>query len=875
MSRSFLAASSALAVVLSASAAWAGGQEANPPLDEQLSAAAPAALGDSVSGELAEGDSRSDEDGLFDRYELDLAEGARIEIVMRSDAFDTFLIAGRVGADGFEAIASDDDGLGEGLNSRLRFTAAEPGRYEIRARGFAAMGEGAYTLTFAEREAPVETTIAGSIAIGGEVQGLITADDPSAEWDPEYRYDEYRFTGRAGDRLEATAVSQAFDTTLEVWRETRWGAVEQLVFDDDGFMDGTTNSRARFYIPEDGDYTIRVSTYSGGATGDYRLTLSERPALPAAAPVAFGETVEGSILDGDPLDDYDQPFDAYAFSAPAGARIEITARSSAFDTVLELGRREGATGWTVYGYDDDGLMEGSDSRLRYTLEEAGDYEVRITPLDAIDGGRGAYSLSVIDRGPPPPPPPPGSMSVGDSVSGELTETDGVSADERFFDEYDIQTRAGQRLAVTLRSDVYDTLVEIYRTGADGAQELVTSDDDSAGDLDSRAIFAPEGGGYRLRVTSFGMSEVGAYELSVRDLGEPARPRTLRLGRSVEDALTERDALSETEARYDSYGFRLEEGDRAQFIARSDAFDTFLLVAQADGQGGYTYLNYDDDGLADGTTNSRLIFTADETGDYELWVLPLDPAGLGDYSLESRALGPTPESAPIAFGASVEGQLEDGDGLTWEGMNYDGFTFQGYAGQRVRLEMRSGDFDTYLLLGQHGPDGLSAIAEDDDGMGEGTDSRLTFTLPAEGLYEFWATSYGPGETGAYSVSLTDLGPEPQPGSLVIGSTVRGALSAEDPVDEYGVSYDAYRFQAYEGQRVRISLTSNEFDTFIYLGQVIDGVFTGELMDDDGLSDTNSRLDFTADGRNEYILRVRSYGAGETGEYVLSVEEAPAE
>lgn len=869
MTRSILAASSALALVFAASGTWAAGQDAQ----EVLADAAPASLGTSLAGELVEGDSRSEENGLFDRYVLDLQAGTRVEIIMRSDAFDPYLIAGYLGGGEFEQIGFDDDGLGEGLNSRLRFTAAETGQYEIRARGFAAMGEGAYTLTFGERAAPAQTQAFGSIAVGGEVQGALTEGDTASEWDETYLYDEYRFSARAGDRLEATAISETFDTTLEIWSENRWGVVEQLAYDDDGFMDGTTNSRARFYAPHDGDYSIRVSSYGGGAAGDYRLNLNALAPLPAPTPVTLGQPLEGALLDDDPETDYGQVFDSYSFSAPAGARLEIVARSLAFDTVLELGRREGAGGWTSYGYDDDGLGEGTDSRLRYTLEEGGEYEVRVMSLGT--DGRGAYSFSVIDRGPPPPPPPPGSMGVGDSVSGELADNDGVSEDERLFDEYDIQTRAGQRLAVTLRSDVYDTLVEIYRQESDGSWSMVTSDDDSAGDLDSRAILTAQGGVYRVRATSYGMGEMGAYVLSTRDLGEPARPRPIRLGRSVDGALTESDALAETEVRYDSYGFSLGEGERAQFIARSDAFDTFLVVTQSDGTGGFTYLTYDDDGLGDGTTNSRLIFTAETAGDYELWVLPLDPEVLGAYSLESRALGPTPVSGPIQFGSTVNGSLADGDGITWDGMNYDGFTFQGVAGQRIRLEMSAPEFDTYLLLGQHFPDGLASIAEDDDGMGEGTNSRLTFTLPENGLYEVWATSYAANETGAYSLTLTDLGPAPQPGSLVIGSTVRGELSDVDPTDEYGSFYDAYRFQAYDGQRVRITLTSNEFDAFIHLGQMTDGVFTGELSDDDGLSDLNSRLDFTADGRNEYVLRVRSYSPGETGEYVLSVEDAPAE
>ena len=170
MTRSILAASSALAIVFAASSAWASGQDTVSGGQEVMAEAMPASLGTSLAGELVEGDSRSEADGLFDRYLLDLQAGTLVEITMRSDDFDAYLIAGYLGGGEFEQIALDDDGLGEGVNSRLRFTAAEAGQYEIRARGFAAMGEGAYTLTFGEREAPAETMAAGSISLGGEAQ---------------------------------------------------------------------------------------------------------------------------------------------------------------------------------------------------------------------------------------------------------------------------------------------------------------------------------------------------------------------------------------------------------------------------------------------------------------------------------------------------------------------------------------------------------------------------------------------------------------------------------------------------------------------------------------------------------------------------------
>ena len=126
-----------------------------------------------------------------------------------------------------------------------------------------------------------------------------------------------------------------------------------------------------------------------------------------------------------------------------------------------------------------------------------------------------------------------------------------------------------------------------------------------------------------------------------------------------------------------------------------------------------------------------------------------------------------------------------------------------------------------------------------------------------------------------MTLADLGPEPEPGSLLIGSTIRGSLSDTDPVGPDGAYYDAYRFTAAAGQTVRITATSNAIDSFLELGRMDGRSFTVEYEDDDGLSDLNSLITFTPETEDTYVVRVRSFGAGETGDYVLTVEDGPGE
>src|SRR5690606_22155795 len=113
--------------------------------------------------------------------------------------------------------------------------------------------------------------------------------------------------------------------------------------------------------------------------------------------------------------------------------------------------------------------------------------------------------------------------------------------------------------------------------------------------------------------------------------------------------------------------------------------------------------------------------------------------------------------PIAYGQTLNGALEGGalaGGDLIEGeFYYDAYTFSGRAGDRITATMRASAFDTYLIL--RGPssdtDYGEGLVNNDDGAG-GTDSRVEYTLPADGDYILQARSFEPGITGPYSIEL---------------------------------------------------------------------------------------------------------------------------
>jgi len=66
---------------------------------------------------------------------------------------------------------------------------------------------------------------------------------------------------------------------------------------------------------------------------------------------------------------------------------------------------------------------------------------------------------------------------------------------------------------------------------------------------------------------------------------------------------------------------------------------------------------------------------------------------------------------------------------------------------VHIELR-GDFDTYLIL--RAPSGRQR--DNDDAPGMGTDSMLDQTLDETGTYRVMVTSYQPGTTGSYTLTV---------------------------------------------------------------------------------------------------------------------------
>jgi hypothetical protein len=230
---------------------------------------------------------------------------------------------------------------------------------------------------------------------------------------------------------------------------------------------------------------------------------------------------------------------------------------------------------------------------------------------------------------------------------------------------------------------------------------------------------------------------------------------------------------------------------------------------------------------------------------------------------------------VRVGQTVEGRLGSADPRLSDGSHFHLWTFTARCGERVRVILRSNDFDAFLSVGLLTGDWCDpeSCTTDDDSAG-GTDSRVDFTPPADGRYTIRVNSLGASETGAYTLSLQEavVVPPPPAQQLRVGQTVSGSLDSTDPEMGDGSYYDLYRVTLRAGETIVVTLRSSAFDAYLSVGRMVGGEFEEGDSDDGGAGGTDARVTLVAAEAGEYYIRANSLGGGQTGSYTL--ELAPA-
>ncbi len=319
----------------------------------------------------------------------------------------------------------------------------------------------------------------------------------------------------------------------------------------------------------------------------------------------------------------------------------------------------------------------------------------------------------------------------------------------------------------------------------------------------------------------------------------------------------RDRLAAGEYK-DDFTFEGRRGQEAVIDLRSSDFDPYLIVRAPSGE------QFDNDDYEGDVSRSLIALVLDETGTYEVTVTSYKKGESGGYTLQMDV----GEFVELAGLREENGRLGRGDDTLDDGEYIDIYEFTGRPGQQVTIDLRSDDFDTYLIL--QDPNGER---EENDDADDTTDSLIVMNLTESGTYRVGVTSYEAGETGAYRLMIDQVNaPAGRPRqnrdveTLTVGRTTDGELEFGDQTLDTGEYQDTYVFDGLAGQRVHVEMTSSDFDTFV-------GLLTpsGDLIENDDFEGSTSRsvveLDLTETGR--YRVVATSYAAAEAGRYRVTV------
>lgn len=385
--------------------------------------------------------------------------------------------------------------------------------------------------------------------------------------------------------------------------------------------------------------------------------------LAAQTPITPGQTVTGTLREGDRQLEDGAYYDAYVIRGRPGEAVVVRMTSEDFDTYLYWGYEDDDGEWVDEDENDD-FGDGTDSRLVVRLDDDGAYELRAAGFD--EDQEGTYELRVSPAGEPRPMP----LRVGQVVQGELSESD-HDGEEGYEDHYVIRGRPGTVATIDAGSDDFDTYLR-FGVWRDGELDDDEEDDDGGQGTNSQMVVEFENDTeYRVIVHAFDGEGSGAYTLRVREgdvsdpdddgddwsddeddsddewsddedesddvegaeFGQDVTVLPVTAGEPVEVVLGEGSFEDEEGSYYFDFTYEAAEGEELQVRVSSEEVDSYVLVGTGIHDDFDAIVEDDDSGPG---LDAELTWTVPEDGEYTIRVTTANPLEAGALVLRVRS-----------------------------------------------------------------------------------------------------------------------------------------------------------------------------------------------------------------------------------------------
>lgn len=385
--------------------------------------------------------------------------------------------------------------------------------------------------------------------------------------------------------------------------------------------------------------------------------------LAAQTRIGVGETVTGTLEEGDRQMDDGAYYDSYVLRGRPGETLIVRMTSEDFDTYLHWGA-EAEGDWVEEDANDDS-GDGTDSRLVIRLPEEAEFELRAAGFDEDESGEYQLEVTAMQA------PSASRIRVGQTVRGELDESD-HEGEAGYEDHYVITGAPGTQITVFAESDDFDTYVA-FGPWRDGWFDATADDDDGGRGTNSEMVAEfGEGGEHHVVVRSYLGDETGAYTLRVvegaasenwndeevdtiigevmddydeeDDADEDADEDDdsandvdftgtgfiwIEAGGRIEAVLNENSAQDGDGGYYQQFGYEARAGERLTIRVESDDLDAFVRIGTGT-RAQFETIAEDDDG--GGELNAELVFQVPRSGEYTIQVSAAAPGQTGVYVL---------------------------------------------------------------------------------------------------------------------------------------------------------------------------------------------------------------------------------------------------
>ena len=486
-----------------------------------------------------------------------------------------------------------------------------------------------------------------------------------------------------------------------------------------------TRGHHHFVLPSDPSQPATPGTPPAippGPGGPAPGTPSPAPALPPATPqpgvpapstpgnvgsnIQLGSQIQGALEQGDGTLATGELRDLYTFSAQAGIPVNVELQSTDFDPYLILVSPSGQQ------WENDDANGTLNSQVLMTLSETGTYRIVATSYRA--GQSGSYLLklrtgtSSADAVPAPAGPQPPSPTQ--TLNGALAAGDEQMSSGEYLDRHRVEWPAGQSLQIRLDSNNFDTYLVVRAPS--GRQW--DNDDFQQGSLNSGLdLVTPEAGQYTIAVTSFRAGETGTYTVVITSVSGAAPPVPGTPG-----ALPGQPGMPTTPQPMPG---------APQPLPPQPGMPQPTPGMPMPGQPAVPGMPMPGQPAVPGMP------------------IPGQPAVPGMPGMPGM-----PQPAPgVGAGLPIQGTLAQGDNQLSTGEFMDTHPIQLQAGQTVSFRLSSTQFDSYLIV--RAPSGRQW--DNDDVQPGNLNSGLELTVTEAGQYRVIVTSYRAGETGAYTLAIT--------------------------------------------------------------------------------------------------------------------------